>query len=312
MGCWNKTCGLTGLPIFAGEDVYVFVLEKNMSDSDRCYSTAFWRPVLLPFYSVYDDYGGGEDSSGIGFPILMEVLKNKIVEMEQGDNEYHDIPVTKENFGEKMFFEAVHEHRLFLPERYQKGQIPVDYVMFRKDVVDFILDTNVIELYVGRGKGNKGGNNYIDVKFDDIIADVDKYLDRIIKTVSDLKSENPDRGFGSIGYRLRTYLKLWRDEQSTLVDDFIVVDNYNMSTIFDFSDLFAQSIMHENVDREKIKEFLIDYMKGCYLNYFMESTRKNWMPGGHEGSQSEVNSEYETLIAAMQMSITKHKVEYEE
>jgi hypothetical protein len=28
MGCWNKTCGLTNLPIMCGEKTYVFVLER--------------------------------------------------------------------------------------------------------------------------------------------------------------------------------------------------------------------------------------------------------------------------------------------
>ncbi|HET8686081.1 MAG TPA: hypothetical protein VFM18_05375, partial [Methanosarcina sp.] len=232
MGCWNKTCGLSNLPIFAGDHVYVFVLEKNTNQKERCYSTAFWRPVLLPFNSVYDDYGGGEDSYGPGFPVIMNYLKNIIVEMEQGDNEYHDIPVNKENFGEKMFFEAVHEGRLFLNRLY--GDTPVDYVMFRKDIVDFILDTNVVQLYVGDSKGNKGwNNNYIDVKFDDIIADVDKYLDRIFKFVDESKAT--DLNWELKKYFIRHELKLWNNENSTLIDEFISVDNHRMSGIFNIS-----------------------------------------------------------------------------
>lgn len=29
MGSWNKTCGLTNLPIMCGEKTYVFVLERE-------------------------------------------------------------------------------------------------------------------------------------------------------------------------------------------------------------------------------------------------------------------------------------------
>lgn len=29
MGCWNKTCGLTNLPIFAGEDIVWFLLVQS-------------------------------------------------------------------------------------------------------------------------------------------------------------------------------------------------------------------------------------------------------------------------------------------
>lgn len=44
MGCWNKTCGLSKLHVYAGDPVYVFVLEQNLNH-DRCYATAFWSPV---------------------------------------------------------------------------------------------------------------------------------------------------------------------------------------------------------------------------------------------------------------------------
>lgn len=305
MGCWNKTCGLSNLPIFAGDATYVFVLEKNMNNRDRCYSTAFWRPVLLPFVSEYDDYGSGENSSGVGFPILMEVLKNQIIEMEVGDNEYHDIPVNREKFGETMFFEAVRENRLFLRDRYNNGQIPVDYVMFRKDFVDYILDNNAVELYVGQKRSD---TNYISVKFDDIVADIDAYLDRIIKEISDLKVKKP----GCSPYVLTRSLKLWNDINSTLVDEFILVEAHNISTIFYFGDSFIRMISSEEFSRENVRAFLVDYLKGCYLNYFMESTRKTWNPGGYEGSQSGINSEYEVLLAATKNVIENIKKEFEE
>ena len=99
MGCWNKTCGLSKLHIYAGDPVYVFVIEQNL-DHDRCYSTAFWSPILAPFESVYNDYGGGENSGGVWFQHIMDGVRAKLIEQEVGENEYHDIAVKREGFGE--------------------------------------------------------------------------------------------------------------------------------------------------------------------------------------------------------------------
>lgn len=67
MGCWNKTCGLSNLHITSGQKVTVFLLEKNLVATDRTYTTSFYHPALTPFYSEYNDYGGGENSSGVWY-----------------------------------------------------------------------------------------------------------------------------------------------------------------------------------------------------------------------------------------------------
>jgi len=71
MGCWNKTCTLSNLPILADEPVYVVMLNPS-DERSRCYTTAFYRPALLPFLSYYDDYGGGYDSKGPVFDTVLE------------------------------------------------------------------------------------------------------------------------------------------------------------------------------------------------------------------------------------------------
>jgi len=294
MGCWNKTCGLSGLPIFAGDPVYVFVLQENSDKTDRCYSTAFWRPVLVPFYSEYNDYGAGEKSSGIGLPIIMNGLSKQLIELEQGKNEYHDIPVKREGFDDQMFFNAVHEGRLSI-KGYQSDDY-IDYVMFRKDVVDYILENNSQEIYVGSGKGNTGrNNNYISVKFSDIMADVDKFIERNKKLVS------------TLSFFMENQMVRFRDEDTCLVDTYLWgYDNYRTSNIIFPLNIFGQLL---KTDVEIAKKFLIDYVKGCYLDGFMSAVRKNWMPGGHEGSQSGVNPEYGVLIGAIRMGIDKDKEE---
>ncbi len=193
MGCWNKTCGLSNLHITAGTSVYGFVLEKN-KHYDHCYSTSLFSPLLLPFESTYDDYGGGEDSSGPALDIIMGALKRQLVEMEVGDNEYHDIAVKRDDFTPEKFFEAVHEDRMFI--QHGSEQRPVYFTMFRKDIVDHILENRRIEDYVGGGKGTiaKWGDekNYIRYKFADIAASVRPLL---AKMIEDVEGREYMRGF---------------------------------------------------------------------------------------------------------------------
>jgi hypothetical protein len=69
MGCWNKTCGISQFPIFSGQKTVNFVLIEaprwdNRLDSQPCYSNAYWDVIPLPIYGEYDDYGWQDDDDG--------------------------------------------------------------------------------------------------------------------------------------------------------------------------------------------------------------------------------------------------------
>lgn len=65
MGCWNKTCGLTQLPIHDGERVVTFLLVKVESGYDSyCYNNWAWNLIPLPIYGKYNDYGWMEEDAG--------------------------------------------------------------------------------------------------------------------------------------------------------------------------------------------------------------------------------------------------------
>lgn len=64
MGCWNETCSLTNLPICWGEPTVAILLERNphFSHNDgTIYPDDIFRPVGLPLYGKYDDYGNLEE-----------------------------------------------------------------------------------------------------------------------------------------------------------------------------------------------------------------------------------------------------------
>ena len=65
-------------------------------------------------------------------------------------------------------------------------------------------------------------------------------------------------------------------------------------------------------DRAQARELLIEHMKALFVNKFMESTRKSWIPGSQEGSQSQAYAPYRALMVSMNKVITAAEAEYED
>lgn len=312
MGCWNKTCGISNLHIRAGEQTYVFVLEQN-KHHDRCYSTAFWKPVMLPFLSEYNDYGAGENShKNINY--ILEGLKERLVEMPQGENECHDIPVSADKLNEELFFEAVHEDRLRIADLYG-NEIPVDFVMLRADIVDDICENWQRDMYVGRGKGTGGyGNNYIFYKFADIVAAVPEFLDKMEKELlgpADNELENMLPPELRVRYVTRGLGGLYEYNERNLVSIYLSsIDDYNYSRIVRPTDVVIKLFAEGN--REEAQAVLVDILRASFIDSFMNSVRKTWMPGGHEGSQSQEHKPYRVLSNAINLVLDREKAEWEE
>ena len=305
MGSWSKTCGLSNLHITAGTPVYVFVLEKN-KDYDHCHSTGLFAPLLLPFESVYDDYGGGEDSSGPALDYIMNMIKKDLVELEEGENQYHDIPVKKEDFGPEKFFEAVHEDRLSIQGRFRDEPTQLYFTMMRKDIVDDILENRRIQDYVGDGKGTCGyGNNYIKYKFADIVADIRPLLNDAMEIVGKIDKE--ERAFKM----LSGFDYLFDQDYKNKVLKWMRSDSYRHSRIVDMKSVIRRGLEIGTVDSiNKLEEILTEHVKAIYIDGFMDSARKTWIPGGHEGSQGMSGGALRLLGAATVRALDREKAEW--
>jgi hypothetical protein len=308
MGCWNKTCGLSNLHITAGTPVYVFVLEKN-KDYDHCHSTGLFAPLLLPFESVYDDYGGGEDSSGPALDYIMNMIKKDLVELEAGENQYHDIEVKKEGFGPEKFFEAVHEDRLSIQGRFRDEPTQLYFTMMRKDIVDDILENRRIQDYVGDGKGTCGyGNNYVKYKFADIVADIRPLLNEAMEKIAKAKEDNETLanymlydGFGG----------MFPYNHPNKVAKWLRGDSYRYSRIVDMKAVIRRGLEIGTVESiNKLEEILTEHVKAIYIDGFMNSARKTWIPGGHEGSQSMSGGALRLLAKATINALDKEHAEW--
>jgi len=312
MGCWHKTCGLSNLHITHGTEAYVFVLEPGNEDS-HCYATHLYKPLLLPFVTEYNDYGGGENSSGVTLPIVMNAIKECLHEMEQGENEFHDIAVKKDKFDEALFFEAVHEGRLFKENRYTpESPTKLEYVMFRKDIVDDILENYVIEKYVGDGKGTCGWeNNYIQYKFADIVADILPMLQEVMDMVVKAKATEQDISYKLLG----GFEYMFGRDYENLAASWLRNDSYRYSRIVDLRHVFFDLFGKDDVPTEdqilELEAVLTEHIKAIFIDAFMERTRKSWIPAGHEGSQGQDAEPYRVLIAATTRALDAEQAEYE-
>ena len=286
MGCWFKTCGLTNLPVYPGEEVYTVILEQSL-DHNRCYATSFWKPVLLPFLAKYNDYGAGEECDQEMLGILLDKIKDGLVEIEQGENPYHDIPVSRDSFGEELFFEAVHEHRLQVKDVF-KNKVDVDFVMLKKTAVDKLLDTWKIERYVGLDPDTKQGI-YETFGFEDIVREIPEFINELVNDESLFVMDLLDKG--NIGRIVR-------------------LEDYRYSSILRVLYLIKKEAKAGNT--ELAATLLKEHVRACMVDMFFERTRRLWQPGCYEGSQDNDFDPYKILLDVVQQEIAEKEKDIDE
>lgn len=154
MGSWNGTCALTNLPIMSGEKVYVLLLQESKHYDkyvgNHCYPNTYYQPLPLYFQGEYNSYGAVKNCHGEFLDDILDLVKEKLIEFDEGKNQYHDIPVKKEIFDIDLLFDADREARLFVePSSYDKNEgiekIRLTHIIIRKDVVEKLLTDYKIE-----------------------------------------------------------------------------------------------------------------------------------------------------------------------
>ena len=299
MGSWNKTCGLSNLPIKSGEEVYVFVLEKS-NFSDRCYNTSFWKPTILPFLSEYNDYGGGENSHH-HINYILDGLKNHIVELELGENEYHDIEIKRDKLDEELFFNGVHENRLFINTKhytsngYQDKQVEIDFVMFRKDIVDYILKENVFDFWFSETINGEYTSKNIECKFTVLLKNIPLFIDSFKQNLNKY-SEMYDIFDDFPNY---FPMKIESDNDYVKIIQQLLNSTKNIGncSIINWLSILRNLIVNNEVDNAI--EFIEGVLKFVCINIFMNNTRKLWIPACFEGSQSQEYDSYLLLNNAI-------------
>jgi hypothetical protein len=74
MGCWNGTCGVSRLPIYAGDPVVLYPLLEEVRVGDMsggfCYTYDRAQPLTIGVRGTYNDYGGIQDLQGVTLPLV--------------------------------------------------------------------------------------------------------------------------------------------------------------------------------------------------------------------------------------------------
>lgn len=282
MGCWYKTCGLSKLPIVEGTDVLVVPIIKN-KHRDRCYTSALWMPATLAFWSKYNDYGGGEDSSGHFLDHIISTIRDKLVEVSKGENEYHDIPVKKADFSVDVFFEAVHEGRLVVDDYHTP--VECDFVMIRKDVLDGFATRYQFEEYVGSGMGSDG-SCYFMYNWKYVTDNIGKMIARI------RNGELVAPMYPGMGIRV--------DYKQRHLPDYVVesfLTSYDRHRTFDLGEpitVIINKVITEP-DDNKATEIVLDALYLSLASVALDTTRGIWAPGCHEGSQANDELPYRAI-----------------
>lgn len=289
MGCWNKTCGLSRLPIYSGEAVYVFPILANLHNSGRCYTTALYTPILLPFEADYNDYGGGCNDRGVALSHIMSALRKHLVEVPQETNDYYDFSITKDAFTLATFYQAVGEGKLYIKHSLGTNHFPVDYVMIKQNVAHHILNTWTQRAYV-KSEDDKTQHVWVQYTFQDVLADVDVFL-KMLHTK--IKKEG-DGGYN----QLQSMMDLMEMDHTSLASHKAQWYLYQSSLspnrwVLSIADLIRRALVRDNYD--EARELLVCNLTGLFIDAFYRATRNVWVPGCHEGSQNGVTEAYKVL-----------------
>lgn len=119
MGHFSQTCLLSHLPITGGTPIRVCLLcSSPYSHSDR--HGEAWSFRSIPFRAEYNDYGSIQNvhpDDQVLVDLAISQLNRDAVEIPQGDNPYHDPPVTR-GMPAEGWWEALWEGRLQVWDNY--------------------------------------------------------------------------------------------------------------------------------------------------------------------------------------------------
>jgi hypothetical protein len=310
MGCWNGTCGLSGLPIIHGEEMYVFPILESYRDS-FCYATALYRPSVVPFRAEYNDYGAGENCSGPALEFLIAGIRENLIEMEVGENKYHDIAVKREGFDVDMFFETCHEKRLRMnnPLKSYPGQKEyreMFFTMIRKDVVDRLWNEWSFDMWKGSDgdvpEGFEGDKYYIkNVTYAKLAELIPHYMEQMAGKDSPYKKalegiDDESKLLMKEYFGRYAFFEGYREHILSGYFGHAFGSSYASGGFTSIGNI-KDKILDEyfDGDKEVAYELMREALVGIMINSFMESTRKIWLPSMHQGSQSECYDEYRLM-----------------
>lgn len=295
MGCWNHTCAVTGLPIYESEEVEVIMLlaSAHPEQASHCYPTSYHIPIPLTFQGQYNDYGAVENCKGIALPVLINAIRDNMVELEVGENKYHDIAAKKDEFDVDKMFELDHENRLFIfqyPMQHDmRNCIPLKHIVVRKTVYDTIVESCKLEYW------DKETSTTMFRQLKDLRKEYDLFLKDVNNVMNGAEADIEWAIRKRIGDTTVAELISFRDMTASSFNKLLTINEIIVSMV-------------EN-KTENIKDFIDNAVRFALFAWFIEDTRREWHVPSGVGSQND-NTENHVLAANLTISEAKKLKNY--
>lgn len=323
MGSWYKTCGLTKLPIYPGEEVKVVILQKNKR-VNHSYATALYSPILGAFEDVYADYGEGENPEKDSIYLLhQENIINSLHELEIGENQHHDIAVKKEGFNGKTFYDAIHEERLKVKCGFGaiNDTYDLDFVMFKGTAYMMLVNTYKPELYA-HGDFSCIGINDFYKEIDDFCADFKKKYKEGVSEIAQMQDKSKaailfhylTTPVGSSFDLVEKLFSCCSFGEVSMISPVLANIRKYITDATQIQTLTPENIQDAVTRFNKILPQINHYLKMCaetkMISWLFEETRQIWTPGFHEGSQANNLSNYSLLLKCTKKEIEALKSQH--
>lgn len=284
MGCWNGTCGISGLSISYGTPTYVLPVTGQIDTASMTV-----EPSYIPFgfliEGTYDDYGTIEN---IREDWKTDYLKESIQNIGTFAEDCTD-PLDKfvlNALATKSIFSKLRPEVRDILQVLERGiardrvhRIPIGFWMARKDVADFLISQPIYHYITG----NEIDSQQEITQLYDLYSNI--YLDQNIETEN---TENQNEDFKKNQF--------WKD----------------MSFEVETNELFGSKFFFGNMGGFAHKRILRDFLDSTYnettrekivsssnqllrLVCNMRTLRKDFSPSPGAGSQEENHELYKKL-----------------
>jgi len=250
--------------------------------------------TLIPFFieGAYDDYGRIEDATGVMAPILLDMIRPKLIAQEADKfGRYLIIPETINWLGIQ---DAMTDGLTTVDKQ------KLDMIMIRSDVMNEILEHYTFKLYI---------NGTTQASYARLMKEFDEIYASMNGTIADEEEladllENTDKEVYdkilSIKQSITEYA-MFRNSNNCLA---VLLDNdmYIRNSILNAKELLI-SCVKANQPKEHVYRVASNIVKMIVLNSFVNSTHRQWVIPGYAGQEG--NTEPHQLLASTVIKITE-------
>lgn len=315
MGSFNQTCALSGLPITSGTPLrWLLLIQRPYKDNDTIAPGCYYLPRATPLRVKYDDCGevypldeatqGKEFEKTLIYPYWIQQFQTDLVELEQGENQYHEPAATKDLTLDHLQW-LLHEGRLQVSieeaSSHANEQTHIVRSYIREDVWQAALD--LVDKFIKE-------DDYWPKKTCTLKA----YKENFLKLVEDFTAEQREDRYFDKEYPLYRYNMINRKKYHPL--DFLAGGGYAGGIAFPFYRGIreqSQWMLHKlykkewSLDDPQVKELFLDLAETYLIHSFLSYINQPWQQSlyGSQESQWSLQSKFHkklSLIAAKEIA----------